>query len=145
MGGKLTRVLLTIAAIPVGGYLGMFLAIPVVGAPHSMPGLLMHASEPVRYWAGLGTAVATPVFLIWLIWREPLRRAMSKRRGETTEPWVRPTSPPNPTELVGVYRQKTSEELLAMLATEGRALYPPATYALVRHVLDERSTAGGNG
>ncbi|HEV8264800.1 MAG TPA: hypothetical protein VGQ06_07600 [Gemmatimonadales bacterium] len=79
MSPTFKRVLLTIAAIPVGALLGVVLAIPVVGAPHAFPGLLMKAPEHIRTNVGLALVYGTPVVLIYIIWHGVIWRAVSRR------------------------------------------------------------------
>jgi len=80
MSPTLWRMLLTIAAVPVGAVLGLALAIVAVGAPHAAPGFLMDAPEPVRNTVGMVVAYSTPVVLIYLIWHGPIWRAISNWR-----------------------------------------------------------------
>jgi hypothetical protein len=74
------RLLLTLVAVPVGAFLGTVLAIPVVGAPHAFPGLLMNAPEQVRHDVGLALVFLTPAVLIYLIWHGPIWRTLSNRQ-----------------------------------------------------------------
>lgn len=68
------RTLLSIVAIPAGVALGFILMLPVVGAPHAFPGLLMHAPEPVRDRAGLACVIVTPIVLLLAIWWKSIKK-----------------------------------------------------------------------
>ena len=76
------KLLLTIAAIPLGVVCGIVLSVPVVGAPHAFPGLLMHAPENVRTDVGLALVYGTPAVFVYLIWHDVIWGAISRRRRE---------------------------------------------------------------
>jgi hypothetical protein len=136
----LKRMLLTFAAIPAGVTCGFLLAIPVVGAPHAFPGLLMNAPEHVRNRVGLAVVLAMPVVLIYLVWHGVIWRAILGRAQVEVENRVHSMDVDYQESLIARFRQKSSDELKAVLATKGLSRYPDSTYQLVERVLKERGT-----
>ena len=132
------RLLLTIAAVPAGVLFGFVVAIPVVGAPHAFPGLLMHAPEPVRNTVGMAIVYGMPVLFVYIVWHGVIWGAISGRGEPQPEPRIDPVSAGTQASVMARFREKSSDELKAILATKAQALYPDRTYQLVDAVLKER-------
>lgn len=108
--------------------------LPVVGAPHAFPGLLLKAPDHIRNSVSLAIVVATPVVLVYCVWHGVIWRTLFPREETTVERRVE-----TPESLLERFRQKSSDELQAILATKGRSRYPITTYQLAERVLKERA------
>jgi hypothetical protein len=133
----LKRILLTFAAIPIGVGLGFVLLLPIVGAPHAFPGLLLHAPENVRNTVGLVIMFATPALLVLLVWIYPTWRTAADHKRLPAANLSLSTIPRE--SLKARFNKKSTDELNAILATRDKALYPASTYQLIEECLKERA------
>ena len=131
------RILLTLLVIPAGLGVGMVLATFAVGAPHAVPGILMKAPEQVRNDVSFAIFVGTPVAFVAFLWIYFIRSDRVERMPPAASSSEALTHIA-PEQLRARFQQKSTDELQAILKTQGQSLYPARTYQVVADVLKDR-------